>query len=256
MSTSLDEAKCKVQWGEKHFGDFKDILLGRSTGVDTRKTTVVHYNLERQPSPNQPQFVAPPRECRLAFGDAIHQLRSALDHITYAMVKPITQDPDVLRKVDFPIFVKVERFDESRSVKLLKKHLRPEHFTAILETQPFKRTPFTPQTEPLWILSELDNIDKHRTVLVVDPRLMTKRKMVDGTTQVIKQPPVQGAQGYSFPLSVPQSLDKVEMQETSLTVVLSETGLAWDNRIVFGVWRELVASVKAVIDDFESKGVV
>ena len=43
MSASLDEAKCKVQWGEKHFSDFKDILLGRSTGEDTRKTTVVHY---------------------------------------------------------------------------------------------------------------------------------------------------------------------------------------------------------------------
>lgn len=46
------------------------------------------------------------------------------------------------------------------------------------------------------------------------------------------------------------------MEETSLTVVLSETGLAWDNRIVFGVWRELVHSVKAVIDDFEFKGIV
>ena len=83
MSTSLDAAKCKVQWGEKHFSDFKDILLGRSTGLDTRKTTIVHYDLQRQPNPAPSHFHAPPRECRLAFGDAIHQLRSSLDHITY-----------------------------------------------------------------------------------------------------------------------------------------------------------------------------
>jgi len=46
------------------------------------------------------------------------------------------------------------------------------------------------------------------------------------------------------------------MEETSLTVVLAETGLSWDNRIIFGVWRELVENVKAVTSDFESKGLV
>jgi hypothetical protein len=85
---------------------------------------------------------------------------------------------------------------------------------------------------------------------------MTKRKMVDGTTQVIKQPLVSGAQGFNFHLPVPRSSDEVEMEETSLTVVLAETGLSWDNRIIFGVWREFIDNVKAVISDFESKGLV
>lgn len=44
------------------------------------------------------------------------------------------------------------------------------------------------------------------------------------------------------------------MEETSLTVVLSETGLSWDNRIIFGVWRDLIHDVKDVISGFESKG--
>lgn len=44
------------------------------------------------------------------------------------------------------------------------------------------------------------------------------------------------------------------MQETSLTVVLAETGLTWDNRIIFGVWRDLIEAVKDVISGFESKG--
>ena len=256
MSTSLDAAKCKVQWGEKHFSDFKDIFLGRSTGIDTRKTTIVHYNFQRQTSPGPAHLLAPSRECRLAFGDAIHQLRSSLDHITYEMVRQVTTDVSVLRKVDFPIFVDQALFDnQSRSVKLLRQYLRPEQFAAIEGTQPYKRKPSAPETDPLWILSELDNIDKHRTILVVDPRLMTKRKMVDGTMQVIKQPLVPGAQAFSLPLPHPTP-SEVEMEETSLTVVLSETGLAWDNQIIFGVWRRLIDDVKAVISDFECNGLV
>ena len=172
------------------------------------------------------------------------------------MVKPLTTDPDDLRKVDFPIFVREDRFDQSRSVRILRKLLRADQFTAILNTQPYKRNPVSPERDPLWILSELDNIDKHRTILVVDPRLMTKRRMVDGTTQVIKQPLVAGAQGFSLPLPVPQAPSEVEMEESSLTVVLSETGLSWDNRIIFGIWRELIDNVKVVISDFESKGLV
>jgi len=50
MSASLDAAKTKVQWAEKHFSDFKDILLGRNTGVDARETTVLHYDLQQQPN--------------------------------------------------------------------------------------------------------------------------------------------------------------------------------------------------------------
>ncbi len=123
-----------------------------------------------------------------------------------------------------------------------------------MRTQPYKRNTASPESDPLWILSELDNIDKHRTILVVDPRLMTKRKMVDGTTQVIKQPFVSVAQGSSVSLPIPSSPAEVEMEETSLTVVLAETGLSWDNRIIFGVWRDLIHDVKDVISGFESKG--
>lgn len=256
MSTSLDAAKSKVQWGEKHFSDFKDILLGRSTGIDTRPTTVVHYDLQPKTSSFPAHVLEPSLECRLAFGDAIHQLRSSLDHIAYQMVKAVTTDPDVLRKVDFPIFVREDRFNESRTVKILERYLRLDQSAEILGTQPYKRNPTSPESEPLWILSELDNIDKHRTILVFDPRLMTKRKMSDGSIQVFKQPLVAGIQELRHSLPIPSSPDDVEVEETSLTVVLAETGLAWDNRIIFGVWRELIENVKDVIGDFESKGLV
>jgi len=101
MSKSLDAAKIKVQWAEKHFSDFKDIVFGRSDGIDRRPTTLVHYD-PRRPHVG-PTQVALNRECRLAFGDAVHQLRSSLDHLVFTLVEGLTTDPKVLRKIDFPI---------------------------------------------------------------------------------------------------------------------------------------------------------
>src|SRR5262249_11008625 len=165
MGIGLDGAKTKVQWAEKHFSDFKDIVFGRSTGVDTRKTTVLHYDLKRPSNPT-PALLAPPPECRLAFGDAVHQLRSSLDHIVYALIEPLTKDPQVLRKVDFPVYVEENRFKRSPGVGHLQRLLPAEKFAAILAAQPYRRNPTAARSEPLWILSELDNIDKHRTILV------------------------------------------------------------------------------------------
>ena len=138
----------------------------------------------------------------------------------------------------------------------MRQLLAPGQFAAIQATQPYQRRSDAPEEDPLWILSALDNIDKHRTILVVDPRRMTKRKLVDGTTEVIKQPLVVDARGASFPLPTPRPVGEVEAEETSLTLVLAETGLACDNKIVFGVWRELVENVKGVISEFESKGLL
>jgi hypothetical protein len=251
MSASLDAAKAKVQWAEKHFGDFKDILFGRSTGVGTRKTTVLHYDVQRQSNPGPARFLAPPRECRLAFGDAVHQLRSSLDHIVYALAQPLTTDPKVLRKIDFPIYIDENLFNGSKGVGHLRRLFSADQFAAIVRAQPYKRNPVAPHTEWLWVLSELDNIDKHRTILVVDPRLMTKFRTADGKTTVIKHPLIAGTESFSVALTVPHSPPEVEVQETAFVVVLAETGLACDNITAIQAWRDMVAAVKNVIATFE-----
>jgi len=56
MNKSLDSAKTKFQWAEKHFSDFKDIVFGRSDGIDRRPTTVTHYDVPRQTHLGASQF--------------------------------------------------------------------------------------------------------------------------------------------------------------------------------------------------------
>ena len=249
----LDAAKTKVQWAEKHFGDFKDIAFGRGSGTDTRRTTVVHYDLQRQPDARPAQIATPSRECRLAFGDAVHQLRSSLDHIVYALIHPLTTDQKVLRKVDFPIYINENLFEASKGVGHLQRLLTPAQFTEIEQAQPYKRNPAAPEDDWLWVLSELDNIDKHRTILVVDPSLMTKRLLADGTFSVVKHRLEAGAQIFDVP---PPTPSEVKVEERTFVVVLAETGLRCDNTTVVKVWREMIASVKGVISNFESKGLI
>jgi hypothetical protein len=182
MGKSLDSAKAKVQWAEKHFSDFKDIVFGRSDGIDRRPTTVTHYSVPRQTYSGASQF-ALNRECRLAFGDAVHQLRASLDHVVYKLVEGLTTDPRAVRKIDFPLYSCEDLFNRSRGVKHLRELLPSDQFEEILSSQPYRRYPHAPESDWLWVLHELDNIDKHPTILVVDPRLMIKTRQADGLTQ-------------------------------------------------------------------------
>jgi hypothetical protein len=246
MDKALNGAKAKVQWAEKHFSDFKDIVYGRSTGIDSRTTTVRHYDLQR-PATASPAILAPPAECRLAFGDAVHQLRSSLDHIAYALIHPLTDQPNVLRRVDFPICKSEASFETSNSVSHLRRLLgeTSDPFNAIVNAQPYQRSPSAPESDALWILRELDNIDKHRTILVMPSRMLMVVKDSGGESRVIKRPLVANPQGFGVVL--PASIEEIR----GIAPVLADTGLACDNITARKVWRDLVDAVKATIATFE-----
>jgi hypothetical protein len=171
--------------------------------------------------------------------------------VVYTLIDGLTTDQKTLRKIDFPIYAREDLFERSKGVGHLKALLPADQFAEILNAQPYKRNPAAPETDWLWVLSELDNIDKHRTIIVVDPRLMTKRRTADGRVSVVKQPFVRSAQGFSVPLPVPASPSEVDVEERAIVVVLAETGLHCDNFTAIKVWRELVDSVKPVIGRFE-----
>jgi hypothetical protein len=247
---TLAALQTKVQWAEKHFSDFKDIAFGRSTGIDSRETTVVHYKRDRQPGPGPLELAAPSQECRLAFGDAVHQLRSCLDHVAYALVKPRTNDVKVLRRVDFPIYTDEQRFKGSMVVRHLKQWLTSAEFNAVENAQPFRRKATTPTTDWLWILSELDNIDKHRTVLVVDPLVLVTAMTVDGEIRQVKRPLLPSPLGFSVPRPTIPAADEVSVED-QLVLVVAETGLACDNTTAVHIWRSMIGEVKRTIATFE-----
>jgi hypothetical protein len=98
----------------------------------------------------------------LIVGDCVHNLRSALDHIVYGMAErntPGRSDSD-RRAGMFPICDTAQGFQRQVSKRRLNGVLTGA-VKLIEGLQP------TDRTDPLWILGELDNFDKHRIITVV-----------------------------------------------------------------------------------------
>jgi hypothetical protein len=122
----------------------------------------------------------------LLVGDAVHNLRSALDHIAYTFAMDGYQaqhsggniPANHQRRILFPIVAvsndpkrTVDQFYED-GIKSQLRYVPAGAVAAIGALQPYKRSPADPTSDPLWIVHELDVIDKHRklhTTAVASP---------------------------------------------------------------------------------------
>jgi hypothetical protein len=107
----------------------------------------------------------------LLIGDAVHNLRSALDHLAFELSRYGAEKsrqvitPLQERAIQFPIASSQAQF--SRIIgrgNLL--HVESGALKYIEERQPFNKMPQFPDRDFLSIISSLDNFDKHRTINV------------------------------------------------------------------------------------------
>lgn len=111
-----------------------------------------------------------PDSIGLVAGDAVHCIRSALDHLAYAEAEKGVaalgrgMNDKEIRSVEFPVADTPERY-ASQVGRLGMKLLRTQFLALIRPLQPFHQPAgWGADTSPLWNISELDNTDKHRTV--------------------------------------------------------------------------------------------
>ena len=98
---------------------------------------------------------APPDHWPLLAGEAVHNLRAALDHFVYAAAKGRERG-----KTQFPIYT-----DPCEFQVLSPRFVRgvPEAVRARIEgAQPYRRSPSDPTEDALALLRTLSNRDKHR----------------------------------------------------------------------------------------------
>jgi len=102
----------------------------------------------------------------LIAGDAIHNLRSSLDHMVVALAIEGAKSSgkrlnwDDLKKLQFPVVTKKPDFDEQVRRDRLRD-VAPSAVAFIESVQPFIKDPKAPDRSPLAMLSFLDNSDKH-----------------------------------------------------------------------------------------------
>lgn len=117
-------------------------------------------------------YTEPPPELALRAGDAIHNIRSALDHLVVALAhvgaaeqaKVLTQSE--LRKIAFPVAHNETQFlGTVQRGSLLCVDPMAKAFIEV--NQPFRSSPKHPEAHFLSLLAYLDNIDKHRTLNLI-----------------------------------------------------------------------------------------
>ncbi len=112
----------------------------------------------------------PPLELSLMLGDVVHNLRSALDHMTWAFARTVHDQPS--RMTQFPIFdeAPVGEFRNHRYVRDV-----PAEVAGLMEVlQPYSTDDDVGRMigEELVMLRELSNRDKHRVLLIAQTIVM------------------------------------------------------------------------------------
>jgi len=152
----LDAIRSKINRASKHIDD-----LAAACKTFINATPFV-LDRETDPSTGYYRFrlidiKEPPREIALIAGDAVHNLRSALDHLAYQLVLANGGTP--LKQTCFPIFddiAKYQRMDANK-VRGMSQAARD----AIDAVKPYKDG-----NNALYTLHELDIADKHHALLI------------------------------------------------------------------------------------------
>lgn len=153
----------KLRRAEKHLNDARASI---QAFLESRPYT---FALEANPKP--PDFIivvqatqlAPADDTGVIIGDFAHNARSALDLLTFQLSNLPPDDSD-RRSLQFPIFDDEDRYKDHVERYLAK--VKPEHIAIIEDFQPYKNHDGF-DNDPLSLLHDINNVDKHRVLHVI-----------------------------------------------------------------------------------------
>jgi hypothetical protein len=119
------------------------------------------------------------------FGDAVHNLRSALDHLVWQLVEANGGKPN--SKTEFPIFENAKEYVAKKAGKI--QGIGNKAIDLIDSIGPYKERRIS-----LWWLHKLDILDKHRTLLAAGIR-----PMGHSASPRLKEKIAEGMRTASFP---------------------------------------------------------
>ena len=102
-----------------------------------------------------------PSTWELAIGDCLHNFRCAVDHLAWTLAGSSSRDSQTL----FPIFASSGTYEEY-APRYMERIKDPDVLATIKELQPFKVSREDPRGDALWMLHELERVDKHRQLVV------------------------------------------------------------------------------------------
>jgi hypothetical protein len=167
---SIKSARAKLKWAAKLLDDLDELRVDYiDTFVDevslreVRMFKLDGVQFSRDFIDDIPDI---PDEIPRMAGDAMHNVRSALDHVACACV--IANGSTVEKQHAFPIYSARPVGDRLRSFNRTVEGMAKGHIEAIKRLQPYEN-PHTPEARKLIALTLLDNTDKHHTDIPIFP---------------------------------------------------------------------------------------
>lgn len=157
-NAKIERAKAHLRMLETEIGTFfrSDPYEVRTRrNQDTRQ--LIYYMASVPPPPVSVAAIA---------GDAIQNLRSALDHLAYQLVLVGTGSSGPFNYVYFPIADSAAKYKSKRNDQL--RGARSDAIHAIDATKPYRGG-----NDALWLIHSLNNIDKHRLLVTVGSALQS-----------------------------------------------------------------------------------
>jgi hypothetical protein len=187
-----------------------------------------------------------PDDIKLVVGDAIHNLRSSLDHLAWQLVEANGGTPS--RKTYFPISESYEKYINSVSNGVLEG-MSVDAQKLIGDCQRHAS-----KNDTLWVIHELDRIDKHRLLITV---VSTMDKwgvdVMKGQTMWFDEnrfwPLVPGREIVNIPTST-YSREKPENFKLGIDVGFGETEIA-EGELVLPALTKMADFVDSLVNKFE-----
>lgn len=154
---TIDSAQLKIDRAEEHITDLNKLFCEKppfSYILETNTKTGERATFAKK---NEPVIAAGALIC----GDAIHNLRSALDHAYWKIVFPVAKGEGGAAKVQFPFSETAARLNEAIKRNLAHK-VSPAFLQALEYLKPHGEMG---GNELLYLLHRLDIIDKHRLLI-------------------------------------------------------------------------------------------
>lgn len=184
MTHPLDGFVLKLNRAEHHLESLRSDIEGfvKSDFYET----VTEFDYKGRLVARLKNVKDPPPELSILIGDCVHNLRSALDHLAYALAAAHTRPfPERFAATSaFPIFETGPLFrggrNRGRGAAIKMQGMSRSTRAAIQRLQPYHRRKH-PYLELLWMLEELSNIDKHRLVHVTTATVAGTSFRLSGT---------------------------------------------------------------------------
>lgn len=165
MAHPLDGAWAKLDRARHHFDTLHSCIAQLLTPKEDIATAKHEYNDEtRELIIFQPKATRSDPSFPLLVGDCIHNARSALDHLVYQLAILNNAPASAAEKTAFPIYLTPEKFRQN-VVRKVAPFISSAALAEIEKLQPYA-TGNAGTDDVLWVLSQLDIIDKHRLLLV------------------------------------------------------------------------------------------